>query len=53
MIGLSRPHELAFDDARCRKSGDSWKPLLWVKLNFFSAQKYKKKIHVYKIIKKL
>lgn len=24
-IGLKRPQELAFDEARCRKSGDSWK----------------------------
>lgn len=28
-MGLRRPTELAFDDARCRKSGDNWKPLRW------------------------
>lgn len=35
-IGLSRPQELALDEARCRKSGDNWNPtgLLYV-------QKYK------------
>lgn len=27
-IGLSRPTELAFDEALCRKSGDSWNPVL-------------------------
>lgn len=26
-MGLRRPTELALEDARCRKSGDNWKPL--------------------------
>ena len=29
-MGLSRPTELAFEEARCRKSGDNWKPLRFV-----------------------
>lgn len=32
-MGLNRPTELAFEDARCRKSGDNWKPLDGVRTN--------------------
>ena len=37
-IGLKRPVELAFDDALCRKSGESWNPPLILKKKMFKEK---------------